>query len=783
MKVEKGNSMDERYVCPERGRKKFKLAQELQQNVYLYGMTGNGKTSLVKHMLSRKSYDYYSAREAGADQIEIPKDGRKHVAVLDDLHEISGERQRELYAEKLSLLLKRRDIWLILISRCRLPQWLMPFHMEQPFLVIEEEDLQLDRQGQDAYLKNWKLNLSPEKADRIWKAAGGNPLFLRFAAMAGGDVKQAVGDMWNFFPCIIERWETELREFLVEMSVVEQFDAGMAHMATGRGNVQELLKKALETGNFLKEKDGMYEYNFVLKGAVHAYLERKYDRELLYRIYYNAGRMYEIYGDIPNALQMYEKCGDEQSILRLLVANARQNPATGHYFELRRYYLMLPEESIAASPVLTAGMSMLQSILMNPEESERWYEKLEKFAREHEGSARREAKNRLLYLDIGLPHRGTVQMVDLLKHAGTLLKDGKVILPEFSVTSNLPSLMNGGKDFCEWSKKDRELAASIGKLVEFVLGNYGKGLVSIALAESYFEKGLDSYKIVSLAEKGRMQSEAGGKMELTFVAVGILVWQSVLNGHGEDARDILEGFGWKAEQEVSRFRPNLSAFRCRICLYQGKISQVLEWMEEAPDENKDFCSLERFRYLTKIRCYLEFGKYDRAYGLLQRMLYYARKQKRIYVDMESSLLLAITRYRMGEEDWKTILQECIARAEEYHFVRLFSREGGVVLKLLRAGEFQWKEESFRKQVISECERMERYYPAYLKEKRTGEIVLSENALNILRLQAEGYRTDQIAELLDITANTVKYHNRETYRKLNVSSKAAAVSEAKNRGLI
>ena len=240
--------MDERYVCPERGRKKFKLAQELQQNVYLYGMTGNGKTSLVKHMLSRKSYDYYSAREAGADQIEIPKDGRKHVAVLDDLHEISGERQRELYAEKLSLLLKRRDIWLILISRCRLPQWLMPFHMEQPFLVIEEEDLQLDRQGQDAYLKNWKLNLSPEKADRIWKAAGGNPLFLRFAAMAGGDVKQAVGDMWNFFPCIIERWETELREFLVEMSVVEQFDAGMAHMATGRGNVQELLKKALETG-------------------------------------------------------------------------------------------------------------------------------------------------------------------------------------------------------------------------------------------------------------------------------------------------------------------------------------------------------------------------------------------------------------------------------------------------------------------------------------------------------------------------------------------------------
>ena len=142
---------------------------------------------------------------------------------------------------------------------------------------------------------------------------------------------------------------------------------------------------------------------------------------------------------------------------------------------------------------------MLQSMLMNLEESERWYQRLRDFMEKSEGSLRREAGNRLLYLDIALPHRGTVRMVDLLKHAGTLLKNGKAILPEFSVTSNLPSIMNGGKDFCEWSKVDKELAVSIGKIVEFVLGKYGKGLVSIALAESYFEKGMDSYEEIGRA--------------------------------------------------------------------------------------------------------------------------------------------------------------------------------------------------------------------------------------------------------------------------------------------
>ena len=79
--------------------------------------------------------------------------------------------------------------------------------------------------------------------------------------------------------------------------------------------------------------------------------------------------------------------------------------------------------------------------------------------------------------------------------------------------------------------------------------------------------------------------------------------------------------------------------------------------------------------------------------------------------------------------------------------------------------------------------MESQYPAYLKKKTEGDIVLSDNALNILRLQAEGYRVDEIAEFLHITSSTVKYHSKETYRKLGVSGKASAVHEAKNRGFI
>ena len=53
-----------------------------------------------------------------------------------------------------------------------------------------------------------------------------------------------------------------------------------------------------------------------------------------------------------------------------------------------------------------AGMSMLYSLLMQEEESEYWYRKLEQFAAIAKGGQKREAVSRLACLDIALPHRG-----------------------------------------------------------------------------------------------------------------------------------------------------------------------------------------------------------------------------------------------------------------------------------------------------------------------------------------------------------------------------------------
>lgn len=354
--------------------------------------------------------------------------------------------------------------------------------------------------------------------------------------------------------------------------------------------------------------------------------------------------------------------------------------------------------------------------------------------------------------------------------------------------------MNGGKDFCEWSKRDRELAGSIGKIVEFVLGKYGKGLVNLALAESFFEKGGDNYEVAMLANKGRMQAEAGGKIEQCFVGDGMLAWLHIITGKVKEAEELLTRFKGKAQQEnAERILPNIDTFLVRCALYDADKAAIAKWLAQAPDEELIFSIYDRFHYITKVRVYLQNGRNEQAYHLLLKCAYYAKVMQRTYIDIEVKLLLAITQYRMGEKKWDETLGEALTKAEEYHFVRIITREGAAIRPLLQATSWKpsevekdlaqtRKNKQFWAKVQDETEKMARFYPAYLKVG-VEEVTLSDTMLRILKLQADGMSKEKIAAELNMTTANVKYHTQQIYKRLGVSNKAGAVMEAGKRGLI
>ena len=776
--------INDNYISPEKAAHKLRAARKFHTPLYLYGVTGIGKTSLVMNTLNMRRCTYYSAAETIAEKLELKEWEGEHTVVIDDLHCVTDSDQRELFAEKIRKLLDQENIWLILIARCPFPRWLLGLRTKYVFAEIPEEDFYLTLEEQKLYTERAGLLLSDEEHQAAWEVGRGLPMSLVFFVMEKGDIERTKKRIWDLLETqVYDQWDIQMQDFFMNVSIVESFTIQLAAMLTGRNDVEGLIAEAELTGNFFEAtgENGFWKCRWEMRASMQQRLRRKKTTEQIKRLYYTAGLYYEMNNRIPEALSMYEKFNDVDSISRLLISNARKNPSCGHFFELRKYYLALPEQIVEESPVLMAGLSMLQSMLLNIEESDRWYHALEEYGQKHSGSPGREARSRLLYLKIGLPHTGTVNMVDLLKNADILLRDRKAALPELSVTSNLPSVMNGGKDFCEWSKRDRELAGSIGKPVSFVLGKYGKGLVSLALAESFFEKGGDIFEIFSCAERGRMEADSGGKPELVFVGTGLLAWLSILKNDAQGAEDSLLSMRERAEKEAPNLLENIDAFLSRIHLYQGK--DVSDWLNTAPDEKKEFYTMERFCYLTKVRIYIQLGKYEAAYCLLQQLLYYAQVMSRTYILMEVQLLLSIVQYHTGQEQWKDTLQQCITKAEEYHFVRLFSREGAAIHSLLEKEKFLWKDGNYKKQVLAECRQMAEAYPSYLRGGVENQVVLAGNAIRILKMQMEGLSAAEIARKLKISEATVKYHSRETYRKLGVKNKTAAIAEAKKRKII
>ena len=776
--------------------RKLRAASHVLYPVYIYGATGYGKTALVRHYLAKRRHTYLSCAEGwedGAIPMERPNAKTRRVVVIDDLHLLRREEQRQ----KVFDLFQRNDVWLILVSRSQIPSWLLPAYIQQGFMVIGEDSLRLTEDEIAAYLDEQGVSCGPDTLQNLWRLAQGNAyairhtvLRLREGAAPGPQLVREIKDAFmNYLEnSVMIQWDSDVLDFLMEMSVVDEFTLELAETISGNRHVLALLERAMEAGNFLQREGEVYRLRSILSQALRNRAEKVFGSVRMKDLAAKAGLYYELRDEIAPALKLYEYSGSEDRIRQLLIRNARRNPGNGHYYELRRYYFHMDEQEIESSPILMAGMSMLYSMLMDREQSEYWYEKLKAFSKTAQGGAQREALSRLTYLDIGLPHRGSRDLLEIIKRVPSLLFNKGLGLPEFSVTSNLPSTMNGGKDFCPWSKTDEQLAVTMGPLVACVLGRYGKGLVKAALGESLYEKGEDTYRIFTLLTCAQMETEQGGMPEIAFAAVGVRVRLSVVQGDLAAAKELLASFEESVrEQKAVQLLPNIQALRCRLALYEGDMEAADRWLASAPDGEKEFCSLERYRYLTKVRCHIARGEHLLALGLLEKLRYYAEQTNRPYVRMETGLLSAIAKERMGGP-WQEDLAAAIREAGEYRFLRVICEEGAAIWPLLEHSKKELAaggslDKKWLNRLLNEAEKMAGRYPLYLKRQTVSAADFSELALEILRMQAKGLSVSQITKQLDQTLGNVKYHIRENYRKLDVSSKADALLTARSLGLL
>ncbi len=783
------------YVFPERAKAKLRKAYTEKQPVYIYGMVGYGKTALVEQFLEKKKYIYFDAATSPLACLETLH--AQSILVVDNLQFLEDM----FVKERLLELIRQPDLWLIFISRSKCPGWLLSAYLKyRNFCTITETDLALSEDEIRKYLKERRIGeCGPDDIRFIESYCRGHGLAIRLLcdqaliegrSGEGQDVFDA--DLfersrlvfWDYVDReVYQKWDEELIDFIMKVSIVQEFTLELATEISGSARARYYLEEAMSIGNFVTiEKD-----TYRLEESVVQSMERrrylKMTQEQIYELYYNAGLYYRMHGQVMQALEMFQKCRHVGQISEILIENAKYNPSITYIYELRKYYLEMDETAVKGRVELIAGLCMIQSLRLDVEKSEYWYSVLQEKERMAEGKTKRLAKSYLAYLDIALPHRGSSNIADLIKKSAALFMNREISLPEFSITSNAPTMMNGGKDFCEWSRRDKELANTLGKIIPLVLGKAGEGLVELALAESSFEKGLDDYEVMRLIAKGQMKADAAGRLEQSYVGAGLMARLHLYNGHPEDARELLVSFRERAAaEEKQKIVWNIENMLCQIAMYTEQKTEVDAWLLQAPDENQEFYCMERYRYLTKVHIYLAMKRYDAANALLQKLLYYARIYGRTYIQMECELLDVLLQKELGLP-WEDHFQKLLSWAESYGFTRVISQEAGMVYRLLKVKNWAFRDNSYKKRLFAETEKMAKQYPGYMSFQGKLEEPIEDKALQILKLQALGCSNEVIAEELHISVSTVKYHCRENYRKLGVNGKAAAIAEARKRRLI
>ena len=758
--------------------------------IFFSAPCGFGKTTTAWALLQGKKVYATAAGEPG---FRLPSQWEAwDVLLLDQLQNLPEEEQEPLC----QLIRQNPERRFFLLSRGVPPGWLIHFQFSGLMLVLDARALLFDRDSTARLLRFMGADPTDLEITAIQRESLGYPLAVSMIGreMADGspyspeiDAKVRRELYIHYETAVYRRFDLPVRRFLLEISPFTTFNIELARMVTGNSAVGEIVDW-LQRNTSMLQYDGIQSFHFwdIFRNFLQWEMDREYTAEKQRAVFDRGGLYYELKGETALALACYTKAQDHTKVSDLLTRNAECHPGTGHYKEMERYYRALPEEEVLASPALMQAMCMLCALEMDYEESERWYQALADFAArcERTDAARKQALSRLAWLDISLPQRGVTGLIETIPKVFRLLTNREVTLPPFSVTSMQPSVMNGGKDFSEWSKKDDILYATLRIPVEAVLGRDGVGLADCAIAESKFEQGEDvSNRMLALMSQLN-DIHRRGTPDIEFAVVGMLVRYQASVGRSLDARNTLESLRKRfVERKEERFLPNIDAMLCRIDLREGDLIAVGDWYrDKAPKDQIHLQTMKRYQYLTQAQAEIALGNSRAALLTLAALEPYFTACQRHIDTIHLQLLTAIARHRLKDEAWKKALGKALDIAAEYRFLRPVSQYGAALLPLLE--KCGWTgDEAFAKRVLQFARVQASNYPDFLRQRVAPAEALTATELQVLKLLCADRSNAEIGEILHIKLATVKSHVSHILQKLGVKRRNEAKTAAEKLWLM
>ena len=226
----------------------------------------------------------------------------------------------------------------------------------------------------------------------------------------------------------------------------------------------------------------------------------------------------------------------------------------------------------------------------------------------------------------------------------------------------------------------------------------------------------------------------------------------------------------------------IAEFRVRQWLQQANLEAAVRWVgQQALDPGDAFSYQQQIAYLTLARILIAQNRLEVASSLLERILAQFESLGQMGRVLELLLLQALTMNAKGDVTGAlAALARALALGEPEGCLRVFLDEGAPMAELLRHAGSRGIAPPYVARLLSEFNRSK----AVTADSQQPLIEpLTDRERQVLRLLAEGFSNQAIAERLVIAVGTVKTHTASLYRKLGVSSRTQAVARATQLGLL
>jgi LuxR family maltose regulon positive regulatory protein len=641
---------------------------------------------------------------------------------------------------------------------------------------------------------------------------------------------------------VLRRQPAEIRAFLLQTSILDRLTGSLCDAVTGRSDSRIVLE-TLDRGNLfvvpLDDRREWYRYHHLFAEVLRTHALD--DPAQVAVLHDRASEWFEQHGGMEDAVRHAFAAGDHARAADLIELGSAGMQRARREAALLGWLRMLPDDIVRSRPVLSltyAGVLLSNGELDGVEDhlrnGERWLDEPagmvvvdhSAFQRLPSWIAIYRAGLSLVLDDVAATVRYAQQALDLMDGDDHLSRGAA------SALLGLAFLTRGELEPAYRSYADGMAALRrAGNIADTIGGS--TTLADIRIAQGRLHESMSVYRdalrvgaehgppvlrgtadmYVGMSEILREwnELEAASQHMASSMDLGEAVgfpqhryrWRVAMarlreaQGDLDGALDLLED----AERlYVGDFHPNVrpvAAFRARVWIAQGRLSEAQAWVRERQlAQDDDLSYLREFEHITLARVILAQHRQSAdeaalvaAIGLLDRLLDAAEAGGRVGSLIEILVVRALSQAERGDlTAAHDSLKQALALGEPEGYARIFIDEGPPMALLLGGVASPGTAQEYVARLLAafnDDQKPVAVMPAPAAVKPAQPLVepLTERELEVLRLIAEGRSNGEIADRLYLSLSTVKGHNRAIFGKLDVQRRTEAVARARELGLL